>query len=223
LSIALRPSSGVAGPYANRAQELDSATGLVTASPSRYALSSLHLTNLEHELLDGLSRYEDVSPFIEQTVACSGTASAIVLWRVNATVPQRASHQPCRTRGRLRRLRGRLLHLVNQHKRLPQQGSQLPAFLDGLACIPPMLQRVFVAAWSARSRRTAMHPTASFSTHRRRHAGFARARFGPAAPARQHRTSITRMMTRHLFVCAAREPPHAPVRQGSSEEVSARR
>src|SRR6266536_6236032 len=63
---------------------------------------------------------------------------------------------------RTSQLRGRLLDLLNQHARLPQQGPQLPAFFEGLACVPPMLQRVFVAAWSARARRAAVHPTTSF-------------------------------------------------------------
>jgi hypothetical protein len=42
---------------------------------------------------------------------------------------------------------GRLLNLLNQRARLPQQGPQLPAFLNGFARIPSMLQGVFVAAW----------------------------------------------------------------------------
>jgi len=119
----------------------------------------------------------------------------------------------CRTRGRLRQLCGRLLDLLNQHERLPQQGPQLPAFLEGFVRIPPMLQRVFVAAWSARSRRTAMHPTTSFSAHRRSHAGFARARFGPAAPTRQHWASITWMIACHVFAAAGPRPAHARVYQ----------
>ena len=58
----------------------------------------------------------------------------------------------------------------------------------------------FVAARSARSRRTAMHPTASFPAHRRRHTRLARARFGPAAGAGKHRAGITRMVGRHPFL-----------------------
>jgi hypothetical protein len=89
---------------------------------------------------------------------------------------------------------GRLLNLLNQRARLPQQGPQLPAFLNGFARISPMLQRVFVTVWSNRSWCTAMHPTTFFSAHRRRPAGLTRARFGAAAPAQQHRTRITPMV-----------------------------
>jgi hypothetical protein len=58
---------------------------------------------------------------------------------------------------------GRSFYLSKQHVYMVQQGPHLPTFLNGFSRVPPMLQRVFVVAWSTRSRRTAMHPTTSFS------------------------------------------------------------
>ena len=90
-------------------------------------------------------------------------------------------------------------NLLNQHARLSHQNPQLPAFLDGLARMQPVLQCVFVAAWSARPRRAAVHATTSFPGHGRRHAGLARPCLGAATRARQHRTGVARMLAGHLL------------------------
>jgi hypothetical protein len=100
----------------------------------------------------------------------------------------------------------RSLDLLNQLARLPHEVPQLPAFLDRFPRIQSILQRVFVAAWSARSQRTAVHPTTFLSGDGRRHAGFTRARFRTAAQARQHRRGITRMIDRHFFVAITQIP-----------------
>jgi hypothetical protein len=52
---------------------------------------------------------------------------------------------------------GRLRDLLNQRARLPKQSPQLPAFFNSFARVPPIFQCVFVATWSARPGRTAMH------------------------------------------------------------------
>jgi hypothetical protein len=43
--------------------------------------------------------------------------------------------------------RDRSFDRLNQRMRFSQQRSQSPAFLEGFARKPPMLQRVFVADW----------------------------------------------------------------------------
>jgi hypothetical protein len=42
-------------------------------------------------------------------------------------------------------------HLLNQHARM---AKQVPQFLKRFACISPMFDRIFGAAWSARSGRS---------------------------------------------------------------------
>jgi hypothetical protein len=101
----------------------------------------------------------------------------------------------------------------NQRPRLSQQVSQLSSLLNGFACKPPMLQRVFIAAWCTRTLRPAMHSTASLPAHRRRHTRFAGARFRPTASAREHRTGITWMVTCHLLVRAITESARVPTSQ----------
>jgi hypothetical protein len=67
----------------------------------------------------------------------------------------------------------RSFDFFDEYTRLPEQRLQLAALVNGLACIEPLLQRIFIAARGARSGRTAMHPTSSFAAYRRRHAGLA--------------------------------------------------
>jgi len=67
----------------------------------------------------------------------------------------------------------RSFDLLNQHARLPQQGVHLPAFRNGFAGMASMLECVFVAARSARPRRSAMHTATRLASDRRRSAGFA--------------------------------------------------
>jgi hypothetical protein len=55
--------------------------------------------------------------------------------------------------------------------RFPHKPPRLALRRNGLARIPSMLQRVFIATRSARSWRAAMHPTPFLSGHRGRHAG----------------------------------------------------
>ena len=114
---------------------------------------------------------------------------------------------------RLHDFEGASFNILNQYEYLAQKGPHLAPFLDSFSRMAAMLQRVLVAAWSAGSRRTAMHPTTSFSAHRRGHAGFARTRFGPAAPTRQHRASITWMIACHVFAAAGPRPAYAGVYQ----------
>jgi hypothetical protein len=71
--------------------------------------------------------------------------------------------------------------LLKQLARLLEQRVQLPAFLKSFARVVPMFQRVFIAAWSARSRCTAMHPTPPLAGDRWGPTGFTRASFGTAA------------------------------------------
>ena len=80
-----------------------------------------------------------------------------------------------------------------------QQVLHHPAFLKSFAHIHAMLERVLVAPWGARPGRPTMHAAASSTADRRRHTGFTRARFGPAAWAGKHRAGITRMVRRHPF------------------------
>ncbi len=82
-----------------------------------------------------------------------------------------------------------------------QQVLHRPTFLKSFARIHSVLERILIAARSARSRRTAMHPTTSFTPDCWRSAWFTRARFGSAAWAGEHRASITRMVRRHLPLC----------------------
>ena len=107
----------------------------------------------------------------------------------------------------------RSFDVLNQHARLPHQRPQLPAFLDGFARIEAVLQRVLIAARSARSRRAPVHAATLFSAHRRRLARPARTRFGPTTQTRQHRAGITRVIAGHFLDGAGQEPVRALVRQ----------
>jgi hypothetical protein len=72
-----------------------------------------------------------------------------------------------------------------------------------------MLQRVFVAAWSARSRRTAVHPAAVFPLTAGDMQGLPER---VLAPQRRLDSIGTRMTAHHLFAYAVPEPALAPVR-----------
>jgi hypothetical protein len=104
----------------------------------------------------------------------------------------------------------RSFYRLNERARLSQQVSQLASLLNGFARKPSILQSVFITAWSPRSWGAAVHPTTSFPAYRRRHARFPGARSRTTTQARKHRTGITQMITRHLFVCAVTEPAYAP-------------
>jgi hypothetical protein len=88
---------------------------------------------------------------------------------------------------------------LDQNARLPKQRLQLASLLNGLAGVVPVLERILVAAWRARSRRAAMHSTSPFPADCGCHAGLARTRFSPAAHAREHRAGVARMICLHLF------------------------
>ena len=70
-----------------------------------------------------------------------------------------------------------------------QQVPRSPALGNGFARIQPILQRVFVAAWSSGPQCAAVHPTALFIARHRRHAGLARASLGAAAQTQEQNWS----------------------------------
>ena len=80
-----------------------------------------------------------------------------------------------------------------QFERVAHNLSHLLTFRNAFVRITSMLERVFVAARSSRSRGTAMHAAASLSTYRRRPARLAGPGFRSAPAAREHRTGVTRM------------------------------
>ena len=86
---------------------------------------------------------------------------------------------------------------------MPEEILEVPAILNRFAGKIPMLQRVFVAARSARSGCTTVHAAPFLSGHRRRHTRLARACLGPTARAGKHRPGITLMSDRHFFAYAA--------------------
>jgi len=77
--------------------------------------------------------------------------------------------------------------------RFPNELAQSPKLRKGFACILSMLKRVLIATGSARTRRTAMHPTPCFAPDGRGHARFAGTRLGATARARKHRANVTMM------------------------------
>ena len=118
------------------------------------------------------------------------------------------------------KLADRSIDAFEQSDRLPHKLPRLAVLRNGLTRILSMLQRVFIAARSARSRCATMHPTPFLPAYGRRHAGRAGAGFGAAAWARQHRAGISRItITRQSFLpCIDPEPtsPSALVGAGDS-------
>ena len=98
------------------------------------------------------------------------------------------------------KLPDRSIDAFEQSDRFPHKPPRLTVLRNGLARILSMLQRIFIAARSARSWRAAMHPTPFLPGHRGRHAGRTCACFGAATRAGQHRASIARMITRQSFL-----------------------
>src|SRR5258705_5672844 len=82
---------------------------------------------------------------------------------------------------------------------LPYQGPDLPVLVHCFCRIEPMLERVLISLRCARSRRAAMHPTASLALHRWRSAWLTRASLGTAARAGQHWAGIARVIAGHFF------------------------
>jgi hypothetical protein len=95
--------------------------------------------------------------------------------------------------------------------RFSNEPAQSPKLSKGFACVVAMFQRIFIATRSARAWRATMHATPRFAPHGRGHAWFAGTRFGPTAPARQHRACVTRMIAGHFFADAGQAlAPAAP-------------
>ena len=82
----------------------------------------------------------------------------------------------------------------------------MPAQRNCIAGVVSMFERVFIAARSAGSRRTAMHTTPVFSSDRRRPARSTRARLRSAPWAGKHRTRVASMSGIHFSLPPQRNP-----------------
>ena len=104
---------------------------------------------------------------------------------------------------------------INRPEHLSDHGVGASTLFEELSGEAAMLQRILIAARSARAESTAVHATARFSPHRRSLARSSGTRFRSATPAGEHGNGIARVITPHLIAPCERAPDLAPARAPS--------